>query len=151
MRFFNAGIEVAHDGSPVPTAVAAPSPLRPTPPLAPSFAGQLDGGNDKPGTPTASGMKNSGGGVGLPMFSMGPPSRDRNRPQTATPGERGAENTPPGVGIERHAQRSSDARHQSERSSPAADAPTYSYGRVQPGYPPRRDFTEVRYSSDLFP
>lgn len=143
MRFFNAGVEVAHDGSPVPSTIAAPSPLRPSPPLAPSFAGQLDGGSIGHCTATASGVKNSGDTGGLPMFSRGPPPRDRNRPPAAPPEELGAENTPPDVGIERHAQRSSDAPHQPERSSPAVDA-TYSYGRDQPGYPPRQDVTEVR-------
>jgi len=134
MRFFNAGVEVAHDGSPAPSAVAAPSPLRPAPPLAPSFAGQLDGGNNDIGATTASGVNPSGDAGGLPMFSMAPLARGRNRPPAAPPEELGAENAPPSVCIERHAQRSSDGRHQPERSSPAVSA-TLSYGRGQPGYP----------------
>ena len=149
MRFFNAGVEVALDGSPVPSGVAAPLPLRSPPPpqLAASFAGHLsfrddDGGNDtrgSAGTPSAVSSTSDAGG--LPRFSMGAPSRGRNRPPAASPGPR-EQSTPPGAHSDRYAQCSSDENHQPELSSPAVDA-NHAYARGQAGYPPVKDVMEV--------
>ena len=142
MRFFNAGVEVALDGSPVPSGVAAPLPLRspPPPPLAASFAGHLSNGTrGSAGTPSAVSSTSDAGG--LPRFSMGAPSRGRNRPPAASPGPR-EQSTPPGAHSDRYAQCSSDENHQPELSSPAVDA-NHAYARGQAGYPPVKDVMEV--------
>lgn len=106
MRFFNAGVEVAHDGSPVPSAVIAlPPPMR----LVRFSAG-------RPGFPTgnrvnntrdagaaAFGVTGSGEVCGLPRFSEGgmPESGDRGPP--STPSEVWAKDLPPDSHIDPYA------------------------------------------------
>ena len=103
MRFFNAGVEVAHDGSPVPSTVAASSllPTSPPPslPLARSSPGRLGFPANKhdihagdAGGPF--GVTGSGEVRGLPSFSVGGVPGSRDRPPS-TPPEPWAENLPP--------------------------------------------------------
>lgn len=98
MRFFNAGLEVAHDGSPVAGTVAPSSP----PTLASSFAGRLgllttDHDNNKTDYSKSRIEATDSGNVGgLPSFSMGAVHGDNNRPP-ATPSEPSGGNLPWGT------------------------------------------------------
>lgn len=94
MRFFNAGIEVAHDGSPVSATATASSP--PLPPLASSSARRLDLlANNRDNNNTNADFVSTGSGNvrGLPRFSMGAVRRGNNRPP-ATPSDRSGRNLP---------------------------------------------------------
>lgn len=112
MRFFNAGVEVAHDGSPVPATAAASSP--PPPPRFARFsAGRLTfpasshRDNDNDATDDAAGatfgVTGRGEVCGLPSFSVGGGggvSGSGDRRPAPTPGEVWAEDLPPDAHVD---------------------------------------------------
>lgn len=106
MRFFDAGIEVAHDGSPVPSTVAAssPAPAR----LAMFSAGRLSFPANKPdnndedgGAPF--GVTGNGEVCGLPRFSLGGVVPGGGHRPPSTPSEPWEENLPPDAHIDPYA------------------------------------------------
>lgn len=102
MRFFNAGVEVALDGSPVPPAVATSSP--PTRPARFSagrlcFPADKNDSSAKDGDDAPFGVTGSGEVCGLPSFSArGVPGGGEQPPSTRS--EKWAEGLPPDAHID---------------------------------------------------
>lgn len=107
MRFFNAGLEVAHDGSPVPSNATPSSAPPPRPPM--FSAGPLGFPTDnRDDTSTKDdgvlfGVTGSGETGGLPMFSVGGGGGGRGEMPPSTPSKPWEEKLPPDAHVDPNA------------------------------------------------